>query len=77
MHYGRLPFSVHQKMPALPVLLVENASTSKWTACAIATTIHQPKLTAEQKTAVSANNTGSRSSRAVFPSSSNLKNKTC
>jgi hypothetical protein len=49
MHYGRLPFSVHQKMPALPVLLVETASTSLL-----------PKPDADHKTAVSAGSVGRR-----------------
>jgi hypothetical protein len=49
MHYGRLPFSVHQKMPALPVLLVETASTSQ-----------QLRLNAEHKTDASTSPVGRR-----------------
>jgi hypothetical protein len=42
-------------------------------ACGKPTTNLQPKPAAEHKTSVSAINAGSRSSRAGFPSSSNLK----
>jgi hypothetical protein len=44
-------------------------------ACGKPTTNQQPKPHTESKTAVSTKTYGSRSSRAGFPSSSNLKNK--
>jgi hypothetical protein len=47
-----------------------------WTACAMPTNNQQPVHNTEHKTAVSAKTLLSRSSRAVYPSSSILKNKT-